>query len=66
MIGGGGEREAECNLHPWGGTVKEDRVLQFPGKPPHLQEDQRGTERELRRLRGEYNTWFVAGRTETP
>lgn len=40
-MGGGGEKEAGCNLHPWEGTVKEDRVP-HPGKPPHLQEDQWG------------------------
>ncbi len=31
-MGGGGEKEAGCNLHPWEGTVKEDRVP-HPGKP---------------------------------
>lgn len=41
MMGGGGEKEAGCNLHSWEGTVKEDRVP-HPGKPPHLQGDQRG------------------------
>ena len=69
-------KESGWDLHPWEGAVEEEGFLTLEGscgrgrvpapwEAPSPSGRSTGTERELCRLRGEYNTWFVAGRTET-
>ena len=50
---------------PQAGSCERGKVP-APWEAPSPSGRSMGTERELCRLRGEYNNWFVAGRTERP